>query len=46
MRHETVDNWHRAKSRLESESATVNKDMYQRSIRPLRNRVWYGCKLR
>ncbi|MDR0773925.1 MAG: conjugal transfer protein TraG N-terminal domain-containing protein [Rickettsia sp.] len=29
MRQETVDNWYKTKSRLESESATVNKDMYQ-----------------
>lgn len=29
MRQETVDNWHRAKTRLASESATVSKDMYQ-----------------
>lgn len=29
MRQETVDNWHNAKNRLESESATTNKDMYQ-----------------
>ncbi|WP_341758664.1 conjugal transfer protein TraG N-terminal domain-containing protein [Candidatus Tisiphia endosymbiont of Ditula angustiorana] len=29
MRQETVDNWYKTKSRLELESATVNKDMYQ-----------------
>ncbi|WP_341759834.1 hypothetical protein [Candidatus Tisiphia endosymbiont of Ptychoptera albimana] len=29
MRQETVDNWYKTKSKLELESATVNKDMYQ-----------------
>jgi hypothetical protein len=29
MRQETLDNWHLAKNRLDSESATINKDMYQ-----------------
>jgi len=29
MRQESVDNWHLAKNKLDSESATINKDMYQ-----------------